>query len=132
MLLLLYVKSLPDVVRSSQIAAFADNTNVFNEITSTRDTEQLQEDLSDLVTWSDFASLNFNYNKCKAPRITRKLKSVIFVYHMAGSQLEVVSAEKDLGVYITFTSDWSKALRLAYLTLVRCHLGYATHVWTPQ
>ena len=31
-------------------------------------------------------------------------KPVIFVYHMAGSQLEVVSAEKDLGVYITVTS----------------------------
>ena len=26
-----------------------------------------------LVTWSDSASLNFNYNKCKAQRITRKL-----------------------------------------------------------
>ena len=63
---LLYVKSLPDVVRSGQIAAFADDTKVFNEITSTRDAEQLQEDLSDLVTWSDSAILNFNYGKSKA------------------------------------------------------------------
>ena len=65
-LFLLYVKSLPDVVRSSQIAAFADDTKVFKEITSTRDAEQLQEDLSDLVTWSDSAMLNFNYSKRKA------------------------------------------------------------------
>ena len=72
---LLYVKSLPDVVRSSQVAAFADNTKVFNEITSTRDAEQFQEDLSDLVNWSDSASLNFNYRKCKAQRITSKLKT---------------------------------------------------------
>ena len=62
----LFVKSLPDVVRSSQIAAFADDTKVFNEITSTGDAEQLQEDLSDLVTWSDSAILNFNYSKRKA------------------------------------------------------------------
>ena len=31
--------------------------------------------------------------------ITRNLKPVIFVYHLAGSQLEIVCAEKDLGVY---------------------------------
>ena len=96
------MNSLLDVVRSSQIAAFADDTKVFKEITTTSDAEQLQEDLSDLVTWSDSASLNFNYSKCKAQRITRKLKPVIFVYHMAGSQLEVDSAEKDLTSLITF------------------------------
>ena len=41
MLFLLYVNSLPDAVRSSQIAAFADDTKIFKEITSTRDAEQL-------------------------------------------------------------------------------------------
>ena len=40
---LVYVNSLPDVLRSSQIASFADDTKVFKEITSTRDAEQLQE-----------------------------------------------------------------------------------------
>ena len=96
MLFLLYVNSWPDAVRSSQIAAFADDAKIFKEITSTRDSEQLQEDLFNLVTRSDSASLNFNYRKCKAQPITRTLKPVIFVYHMAGSQLEVVCAEKDL------------------------------------
>ena len=65
MLFLLYVNSLPDTVRSTQIAAFADDTKVFKEIASTRDAERLQEDLSDLVTWSDSASLNFNYSNAK-------------------------------------------------------------------
>ena len=46
MLFLLYV---PDAVRSSQIAAFANDTKILKEITSTRDAEQLQEDLSNLV-----------------------------------------------------------------------------------
>ena len=153
------MNSLPNAARSSQIAAFADDTKIFEEITSTRDAEQLQEDLSNLITRSDSAGLNFNYSKCKAQRITRKVKPVISVYHMAGSQLEVVCAEKDLGVYITDNLTWnkqvnaqcSKASRLlryirrntrlvksitvrrsAYLTLVRSHLGYATQVWTPQ
>ena len=39
---------LPDVVRSSQIAAFADDTKVFKEIISTNDAEQLQE--LDIIT----------------------------------------------------------------------------------
>ena len=97
---LLYVNSWPDAVRSSQIAAFADDAKIFKEITCeiTRDSEQLQEDLFNLVTRSDSASLNFNYRKSKAQLITRRLKPVIFVYHMAGSQLEVVCAEKDLVV----------------------------------
>ena len=78
---------------------------------------------------------------------------------MAGCQLEVVSAEKDLGAYITDNLTWNKEVnvqcakasrllgyvrrntrlvksitvrRSAYLTLVRSHLGYATQVWTPQ
>ena len=41
MLFLLYVNSLPDVVRSSQIAAFADDTKAFKDITSTREQKQL-------------------------------------------------------------------------------------------
>ena len=159
MLFLLYVNSWPDAVRSSQIAAFADDAKIFKEITSTRDSEQLQEDLFNLVTRSDSASLNFNYRKCKAQPITRTLKPVIFVYHMAGSQLEVVCAEKDLVVYITDNLTWNKQVnvqcakasrllgyvrrttrliksitvrRWAYLILVRSHPGYATQVWTPQ
>ena len=78
---------------------------------------------------------------------------------MAGCQLEVFCAEKDLGVYITDNLTWNKQVnaqcakvsrllgyirrntrlvksitvrRSAYLTLVRSHLGYATQVWTPQ
>ena len=159
MLFLLYVNSLSDCVRSSQIAALADDTKILKEITSTRDAEQIQENLSNLVTWSDSASLNFDYSKCKAQRIIRKLKPVIFVYHMAGSQLEVVCAEKDLAVYITNNLTWNKQVnvqcakasgllgyvrrntrlvesitvrRSAYLTLIRSHLGFATQVWIPQ
>ena len=70
---LLCVNSLPDVVRSSQISAFANDTKVFKEITSTRDAEKLQDDLeeSEHLTKSD--SLNFNYSKCKAQRILGNL-----------------------------------------------------------
>ena len=67
------MNSLPDVVRSSQISEFANDTKVFKEITSTRDAEKLQDDLeeSEHLTKSD--SLNFTYSKCKAQRILGNL-----------------------------------------------------------
>ena len=88
-----------------------------------RDAEQLQEDLSILVMWSDSASLNFNYSKCKAQCIFRKLKPVIFVYHMTGSQLEVVCTKKDLGVYITDNLMWNKQVSVQCAKASRL-LGY--------
>ena len=41
------------------------------------------------LTWSSGQILlpKLYYSRCKAQRITRKLKPVIFVDHMAGSQL---------------------------------------------
>ena len=77
---------------------------------------------------------------------------------MAGSQLEVVCAKKDLGVYTTDNLTWNKqvnaqcakasrlleyvrrktrlvkniTIRRSVLTLVEFHLGYATQVWTLQ
>ena len=56
-------------------------------------------------------------------RIIRKLKPVVFVYHMAGSQLEVVSAEKDLGVYITDNLTWNKQVNVQCAKASRL-LGY--------
>ena len=88
------MNSLPDVVRSSQIAAFADDTKAFKEIRSTRDAEQLQEDLSGQVTWTDSVSLNFTYSKCKAQRITRKLKPASL-----GNTLILIALHKVTSVY---------------------------------
>ena len=56
-------------------------------------------------------------------RITRKLKPVVFVYHMAGSQLEVVSTEKDLGVYITDNLTWHEQVNVQCAKASR-FLGY--------
>ena len=106
----------------SRLPLFLDDTKVFKEITSTRDAEQLQEDLSGLLTWSDSAGLNVNYSKCKAQRITRKLKSVSFVYHMAGS---VVTAQKYLGVYITDNLTWNKQINEQCVKARRI-VGYCT------
>ena len=98
MLFVLYVNSLPDVVRSSQIAAFADDTKVFKEITTTSDAEQLQEDLSDLVT-------------CKAASLGNLNPSSLSIIWPA-LNLKLSLPEKDLGVYITDNLMWHKQVNV--------------------
>ena len=156
---LLYVNSLLDSVKSSHFAAFADDTKVFKAIKSPYDAEGLQDDVNNLMSWTNSAGLSFNHSKCKARHVTRKIKPVICDYHMDSCKLDVVKAEKDLGVYITDDLTWNKQVseqcprasrllgyirrntrfiksgtvrRSAYLSLVRSHLGYATQVWSPQ
>ena len=55
MLFLLYANSLPGTVKSSHVAAFADDTKK-----SPTDATLLQDDLSNLATWSSSAGLMFN------------------------------------------------------------------------
>ena len=107
-LFLLYVNNLPDAVKQSQIASFADDTKLFKNIQSSSDSQLLQEDHSSLERCSPGSGLQFNQEKCKfftrdkeiksrraAIRIETKLKS-----------LEVLEKQKGLGVYINSILTW--------------------------
>ena len=107
-LFLLFVNSLPVAVHNSQLAAFAEDTEIFKTIKLLLDTAALQKDISSFVTWSDYSGLSFSLNKSKAQRITRTLRPVTSSYHMKESVLESVSAGKDLGLNITDDLTWSK------------------------
>ena len=156
-LFLLYVNNLPDAVKQSQIASFANDTKLFKNIQSS--SQLLQEDLSSLESWPTGSGLQFNQEKCKFLRVIRKLNPVEQQYLLKGKSLEVVEKQKDLGVFINSTLTWSdqtqdqcmKANRMLVflsrsanevveinsrrtfnLALVRSTLGYATQVWSPQ
>ena len=49
---LLYAKSLPDVVKSSRVATFADDTKISKTIVTQEDSSLLQADLRNLASWS--------------------------------------------------------------------------------
>ena len=99
MLFLLYANSLPDSFKSSHVAAFADDTKSFKSIKSPTDAVLLQDDLSNLATWSATAGLMYNESKCKAQRITRTHNPVSNLYHIVNEvPFSVTSAERGLGV----------------------------------
>ena len=119
----------------------------------------LQSDLNDLVSCSKLSGLIFNQSKCKYQCITRKKSPVQPTYNINETPLESCDTEKDLGVWVSsnLTSDKqvteqcakankllgfvrrasryiqsTQTRRTLYLSIVRCHLGYATQVWSPQ
>ena len=105
---LLYVNDLPEVVSSSRVMMFADDTKIFREIKTLGAASSLQTDLRRFETWSQTSGLVFNEAKCKAQRITRKTKPIISTYKLNNTLLGTYAAEKDLGVWITNDLSWNK------------------------
>ena len=101
MLFLLYANSLPDSFKSSHVATLADDTKSFKSIKSPTDAVLLQDDLSNLATWSATAGLMYNESKCKAQRIIRTHNPVSNLYHINEVPFSVTSAERGLGVIIS-------------------------------
>jgi Reverse transcriptase (RNA-dependent DNA polymerase) len=68
LLFLLFVNDLPDWVRS-QILMFADDTKIWAWISRMEDSAELQQDLDNLMKWSQAWLLNCNPEKCKIMHI---------------------------------------------------------------
>jgi hypothetical protein len=103
-------------------------------------------------------SATISASKCNVLTVTRKLNPVNFDYRLEDKKLAPVRKEKDLGVVITSNLTWDQQIlavvskankmlgllrrtcplikdtrvrRSLYLSLVKCHLNYATEVWSP-
>ncbi len=63
-LFVLYINDLPDM-RKSECYLFADDTKLYNKISSQADQELPQEELDTLHRWSKIWLLNFHPDKCK-------------------------------------------------------------------
>ena len=93
---LLYVNNLPNNVKSSRVAMFADDTKVFMAIQSPNDAVMLQEDIKNLVNWSSEFGFQFETN-FKAQSITRKTNPISTTYSMKDSASAPIKHERDLG-----------------------------------
>ena len=148
------VYSLPHVIKSS-VMIYADDTKVYRPISSLQDTEQLQQDLNSILSWSEKWQLPFNKSKCKIMHIGSR--NPLAEYSMANHKLERTTQEKDLGIMVddsllfhahadmivarayqtlavinrTFLNLDEVILPLIYKALVRPILEYANTVWGP-
>ena len=160
LLFLLFADDLSNAVETSRVACYADDTKVFKSIDSIIDCNILQSDLNNLVSWSESSGLIFNQSRCKYHCITRKRLPVQPTYTINETPLELATQRKTLesgcqailprtdkqaseqcakaNKFLGFVRRVSRYIqstqtrRTLYLSIVRCHLGYATQVWLPQ
>ena len=156
-LFLAYINDLPEHVKS-RVRLFADDTAMYLAISSTTEGQVLQTDLACLEQWEKMWDMQFNPSKCQVLHITRKVKPLNTKYILHNVDLKSASAAKYLGVTIADDLSWSphidnttkkanqtlgflkrnirvhnKDLKsVAYTTLVRPQLEYASTVWYPH
>ncbi|CAM4694885.1 unnamed protein product [Lepidochelys kempii] len=82
----------------SVLIKFVDDTKLGGIANLEKDRDILQEDLDDLVNWSNSNKMKFNSEKCKVMHLGINNKN--FSYKLGTHQLEVTEEEKDLGVLV--------------------------------
>ena len=153
-LFLLYINDLPGKIKSN-CQIFADDTKVYQPILSLVDAQELQDDLSNLIEWSNIWLLGFNQQKCKVLHVGKTNPG--YDYTMNDNVLETVTEEKDLGILITNNVSFSKHIAvtaarsngilgmikrafsyidkesflLLYKGFIRPHLEYCVQAWAP-
>ena len=157
-LFLCHINDLPDCV-SSQVRLFADDCLLYRCINSERDFKILQDDLRSLEKWALDWGMKFNPSKCYIMTISghKKRKQLDFYYDLCNHVLEKVHHNPYLGVQFSADLKWSthigricnkasstlgflqrnisqcsrKCKKIAYISLVRSKLEYASLVWDP-
>ena len=79
---------------------FADDTKLFREIKSNSDHNILQEDVNNLLEWSEQWLLKFHPDKCVFMNISNENKQTQNTYTMRELNLNESKSEKDIGVCI--------------------------------
>jgi hypothetical protein len=86
-LFLAYVNEIHNIVTSSSVSCFADDTKLFKTIHFGNDTNLLQEDLNNLSNWSESSGLNFNELKSNYQTVTRKRAPLFHQYTINGKPI---------------------------------------------
>jgi hypothetical protein len=134
LLFLLYINDLPDVIKNSKIALFADDVKMYSEVININDCHNLQDDINSLCAWSVTWGMRLNVSKCKVLSVSRKKNTVIFNYAINSEQLERLDVMRDLGVIIDNKLSWNdhvttilaKAKRV--MGLIKRSIGYKAPV----
>jgi len=112
-LFLIYINDL-DIGIKNCLLKFADDTKVFGKISDPTGHFLLQDDINQLIEWSADWQMLFNVDKCKVMHFGKKNQE--YEYFMNGHKLDSVTAEKDLGIWISHDLKASQQCIQAYST----------------
>ena len=137
------------------VLKFADDANIFSEVSSLDKVANVQSDVDKLYKWSEDWQMMLNAQKCKCLHIG--YKNTYVNYSMGGVEVTNSSCERDLGVVIdeslNYNRQCAKAVLSAYKimgiinrtysckskdnilnlykSLVQPHLEYCCEAWRP-
>ena len=94
----IYINDL-DIGIKNSLLRFADDTKVFGKVSDPTDHFLLQDDINHLIEWSIDWQMLFNVDKCKVMNFGKKNQE--YAYYMNDHKLDSVTAEKDLGIWIS-------------------------------
>ena len=134
LLFLVYINDLPRSVKNSTISRYADDTSLcFKSKDLSRLNEALNEDLSRLDAWLINNKLSLNVAKTQSMLVSTKAKrktldksSQHLQVKINGTELEVVSKSKYLGVLLDNSLDWKDQVQAVSLKVSR-GLGILKH-----
>ena len=134
LLFLVYIIDLPRAVKNSTISMYADDTSLcFKSKDLSRLNEALNEDLSCLDAWLINNKLSLNVAKTQSMLVSTKVKretldrsSQHLQVKINGTELEVVSKIKYLGVLLDNSLDWKDQVQAVSLKVSR-GLGILKH-----
>ena len=73
-LFVIYINTLVDKVENSELTLYADDLKLYKEISSEKDTHDLQKDIDNLFDWTKLSLLKFHPATCEVMRIQSKWK----------------------------------------------------------
>ena len=103
LLFLIYINDIDEGLKN-QIVKFADDTKLYQAISSPEDQRQLQGDINKIQSWSEKWQMQFNVTKCKRLHIGNKNSR--HKYSMSDQELKNSTRERDLGIQIQEDLDW--------------------------
>ena len=116
LLLVLFINDLPELMMTSRIKLYADDSKILAVVKNDEDAAALQADIDRLTDWSDTWLLRLNIEKCKVMHVHGRgkgtLKQSMHTYTMlsvddgARRQLVETVLERDLGVLVTPNLKW--------------------------
>lgn len=156
LLFLIYINDLPNNV-SSRIRLFADDCVLYRNISSNTDRELLQSDLDSINTWCSTWLMSLNESKTKLMSFTQRSARIPTSYALNNVEIELATTYKYLGIHFQSDLAWhyhtdvilaaaNRSLgfikhslknapphirKLAYVTLVRPKIEYASAIWEP-
>ena len=112
LLFIIFINDLPGAVKQT-LKLFADDSKLISTIKNRLDITQLQNDIDNLVKWSNDWQMTFNKEKCKYMVVKKgtlgiSLNNIELVINDQSSSyvMENTKIERDLGIYISDDLKW--------------------------